>query len=220
MAIFFDLLTAIVGLFGLFSLVEWPRLRHPASIVSGLALLGGSILAFGFSSWWTLGGGFLVSFLAVAVLGSPYDKKGSRGRWKNWKLANAVHEDCKEEVVSLVCTGADVNCRDKFGNPILAVAVGKGFMGIAIYLVQQGADVNCRVAEEPLTGTTPMHYAACSRSPATVSFLIESGADVNAKSDAGMTPLDWAFGNPHGLADRIVPIIREAGGVSGLGEND
>ena len=51
-----------------------------------------------------------------------------------------------------------------------------------------GADVNAKEK-----GETPLHYAAGTGHKVIAVLLIAEGADVNAKSDSGSTPLDWAI---------------------------
>lgn len=53
-------------------------------------------------------------------------------------------------------------------------------------LVQAGADPDARC---PDTGNTPLHRRACRCLPETVSALLDAGADVSARDQAGRTPL-------------------------------
>ena len=56
-------------------------------------------------------------------------------------------------------------------------------------------------------GDTPLYYVAYSvRNAEVLKYLIENGADVNALSDDGCTPLDRA------KTDEMKAILREAGG--------
>ena len=63
----------------------------------------------------------------------------------------------------------------------------------AALLVAAGANVN---AKDSLSGKSPLHHAmACKAkrgNQEVVQFLIDHGADVNARDNAGMTPLDYA----------------------------
>ena len=67
---------------------------------------------------------------------------------------------------------------------------------------------------------TPLHLA---KSPEVVALLLKAGANPNSRDDFGRTPLDWAndpalgkmLRNQAVIAERIISILREAGGVSG-----
>jgi len=65
------------------------------------------------------------------------------------------------------------------------------------------------------SGSTPLHAAVVSNQPGIVKFLIEHGADINAKTKLGWTPLDMAQGIFFANARKDYPaaaeILRAAG---------
>jgi ankyrin repeat protein len=68
-----------------------------------------------------------------------------------------------------------------------------------------GEDVNLR----GLANMTPLHRAAQNGRKEMVELLIENGADINAMTDSGETPLDWAINRRH---VELYPQIRKHGG--------
>ena len=42
------------------------------------------------------------------------------------------------------------------------------------------------------TMSTPLHFASCCDNTDAMQLLIEAGADIDARSDIGLTPLHWA----------------------------
>eukprot|EP00035_Acanthoeca_spectabilis_P015051 m.295790 g.295790 ORF g.295790 m.295790 type:complete len:1008 (-) comp16272_c2_seq5:915-3938(-) len=70
-------------------------------------------------------------------------------------------------------------------------------------LLQKGANPNWRNPES--NDTTVLHYATLWNAASIIRTLIEAGADVNARSKTGLTPLHYA------LSEEIVRIFHEAG---------
>ena len=57
--------------------------------------------------------------------------------------------------------------------------------------------------------STPLHYAAVRGHKETAELLIAEGADMNANSDNGGTPLDWAIGKNR---TEVADLLRKHGG--------
>ena len=72
-----------------------------------------------------------------------------------------------------------------------------------------GINVN---AKDEAYGGMPLHWAAYRGRNEVVEFLIAEGADVNAKNQAGATPLDKAIEKNR---DETVSLLREHGGKTG-----
>jgi cytohesin len=81
-------------------------------------------------------------------------------------------------------------------------------------LLKGGADVNRRSLNE---GLTPLHAAVCGGHMAAVDLLIESGADLEAKSNEGMTPLYTAAVKCRKL---ILQLLLENGARVNTRDND
>ena len=122
---------------------------------------------------------------------------------------------CEAKVIRLLIeNGADVNASGKYGKRPLYMAALLGSFENLILLIEKGADVNARddfgktllhtarsveiiqflldnsaltVDVRDNSGHTPLHLGISSIE--TARFLIAKGADVNARSDLGITPL-------------------------------
>ncbi|MDB4775900.1 ankyrin repeat domain-containing protein [bacterium] len=64
--------------------------------------------------------------------------------------------------------------------------------------------------------TGPNFAAPTNENPEVVTLLIKAGADVNAKSESGRTPLDFAISPPYGSPKpKNAEVLRAAGGKRG-----
>ena len=108
----------------------------------------------------------------------------------------------RENVESLISTGANVNARNKGGATPLSWAMDAPDNAEA--LLNAGADVDSR----GMFGMTILSTAAGQGNVDTVLLLLERGADVNAKDEDGTTPLHVAamLGTPE-----MVTILLDAG---------
>lgn len=117
-------------------------------------------------------------------------------------------------VVTFLLGGADVNARDKDGATALHVAVTQGndiatvctlgrepFLGecsnemIIRFLIGNGADINARNA----SGETPLMVAAAKGNITAMRLLLERGAVITQRDDAGYTVLHHASRSPFSL---------------------
>lgn len=108
----------------------------------------------------------------------------------------------------LLAAGADPNLIDGAAHLYaLHYAAMQGRVDETALLVAAGADVN---AKDSLYGKSPLHYAmdcdSMRGTQAVVQFLIDHGADVNARDLNGMTPLDYArrYAPNNGLLHEIL----------------
>ena len=95
----------------------------------------------------------------------------------------AYHE--RADIITGLATSANVDIRDDEGNTPLHIAAGR-FTNVARRLIHLGASVNAT----NVYGQTPLHLVKNNLS--TLDFLIERGADVNARDNTGATPLLYA----------------------------
>ena len=128
----------------------------------------------------------------------------------------------------LLAKGADPKLATKDGNTALGFAAGIGYrdknttgteaqaLEALKIMVGLGLDVNAKDSREE----TALHGAALRGADGIVQYLVDQGANLNAKSKAGFTPLDVAMGKsvlgqlpvPH---ESTVALLRKLGGVEG-----
>ncbi|XP_071119382.1 transient receptor potential cation channel subfamily A member 1-like [Haliotis cracherodii] len=96
------------------------------------------------------------------------------------------------DIDELISAGADINCRDKYGQTILHEIARQWDVDVAKYLLKLGAAVD--MADK--YGRTPLHVAAASDYPQMIKLLIDSGADKEARSKEQLqTPVHFAARN-------------------------
>ena len=99
--------------------------------------------------------------------------------------------DAGKIINALIKQGANVNIQNKRGQTALFRAIDdKRDRNLATLIINGKADVKLADAE----GVTPLHKAASQGNVPLMKFLIENGADINAKANNGMTVL-FAAGN-------------------------
>ena len=118
---------------------------------------------------------------------------------KNEELLHAAAEGKVDRVRTLIAEGADVNAKDKDGFPVLEVAAAFAQADVVKVLIDSGADVNIRSTENNRTPLFSFAMGAFddsinneSKALPIVKMLIEAKADVNAKDNNDVTPLEAA----------------------------
>lgn len=100
----------------------------------------------------------------------------------------ALKDDGDKAVKSLLNHPAlDVNAVNAAGETPLMLAALKGRLDTARLLVQRGAQINRE-------GWTPLHYACSGPDEGVAAWLLSQGAEIDARSPNGSTPLMMASG--------------------------
>jgi ankyrin repeat protein len=125
----------------------------------------------------------------------------------NAELGNASFFGHWKVVDFLIAHGADVNSTvPETGETPLHSALCKAgrpyFLYVLKLLVENGADVNAKTIAEKETGgfmrdvrtkgETPLHRAAAYGDEAMIEYLIDNGADKQARDAHGNSPISWA----------------------------
>ena len=106
------------------------------------------------------------------------------------------------EIVQLLLdNGADVAIKQP-GNNCLQNAAKRGELEIMKLLLARGANI---IGETRDFYSTPLKAAIQSRNPKVLEFVIQSGADINAKGSSSKYPIDLAiFGGNLSAAERLI----------------
>ena len=110
-----------------------------------------------------------------------------------------------EVMASLLDYGADVNARNRDGGTPLHNAVTGRYPEIVALLLERGARTNARSYQ---TGITPLHWALMYNAPsATISLLVDNGADLSAHAHDLGTPCQFAkdFDLPKDIRQLVCP---------------
>lgn len=127
------------------------------------------------------------------------------------EIHDAALEGNLDRVKELVEQGADVNAKNENGDAVMIYAAYKYRWDVVKYLVEQGADVNAKTDK----GLSVLHSAALRNKSETIEYLasyanvvpplksnfevvkwlVEHGAEVDAKSDDGVSVLHYAASN-------------------------
>ncbi|HEY8877581.1 MAG TPA: ankyrin repeat domain-containing protein [Roseateles sp.] len=137
--------------------------------------------------------------LSLLLKGIDPNQADSRGRKA---IFIALREDSLRALDSLLASPqTEVDEPNAQGETPLMIAAIRGSLPAAKALVKRGAAVNRK-------GWTPLHYACSGPDNGVAAFLIEQGAELNARSENGTTPLMMAarYGNT-----ALVPLLLAAG---------
>jgi len=136
---------------------------------------------------------------------SGHDREG----WT--PLFYAIHNNQSSIVATLLNDGADVNVKDKKGDPPL-IAACDADPTIAHLLIEHGADVNVRNQG----GETPLIRLASFTDPDGIRLLLENRADVNARDTNGNSPLMRAVTVPKTPPANIRLLIEHGANVNAV----
>jgi ankyrin repeat protein len=133
----------------------------------------------------------------------------SRGRTA---LFTAVREGSQQALESLLAAPqTEVNALNADGETPLMLAAIRGALPAAKALVKRGAAVNRK-------GWTPLHYACSGPDNGVAAFLIAEGAELNARSENGTTPLMMAA--RYGSEDAVRMLLERGADATLRNERD
>ncbi len=107
-------------------------------------------------------------------------------------LMFAAARDYRAVVQKLIDAGADLKIRDKGGMNALMFGAYQGHAEICTLLIGHMGRISIDAPDN--SETTALMYAARSGSKATISLLLQHGAQTNARNKSGSTPLMQACG--------------------------
>ena len=126
----------------------------------------------------------------IVAAGQSLDQVDTFG---NTPLIWAVRCHDEQIVQHLVCSGADVNFRNEYGNsPLMVALINKNeapSSSIVNFLVAKGAAVNLGNKSQ----NTPLIEAICNHRTDVVQQLVTAGADINFADAKQNTPLHWSI---------------------------
>lgn len=111
-------------------------------------------------------------------------------------LWDAVSSNNIEKAKTLIAFGADVNQKNRLGNPLIHHAVSAGNTEIVELLISKGADVNAKGQFDRVA----LHYA---NKKGMAKILLAHGATVDAPTNYGETPLHWAAEGVNGFGKQV-----------------
>jgi len=145
--------------------------------------------------------------LALLLKGLDPNQPDGRGRKA---IFIAAREESLRALDSLLASPlTDVNSPNAQGETPLMIAAIRGSLPAVKALVKRGAAVN-------RAGWTPLHYACSGPDNGVAAWLLKQGADINARSANGSTPLMMAAG--YGAID--LPALLLKAGADGSLRND
>ncbi|HDZ40718.1 MAG TPA: hypothetical protein ENH59_03440 [Bacteroidetes bacterium] len=122
-------------------------------------------------------------------------------------------ESSKEITRLLIEKGANLKAvrddgRGIFTSVIFGILMKNIDIELAELVISKGADVNEAASTGDIEGWAPIHYAVSNGNEELVSFLVKKGANVNARTKEGLTPLSLALSNE---SSGIAGILKAAG---------
>ena len=124
-------------------------------------------------------------------------------------LAVACTNASAPMVERLLAAGANPNAVSAAGESPLMIASRAGSAAAVKALVARGADVN---AKEPVRGQTALMWAVANQRPEVVRVLIETGADLHARSV--VTPREYQTGSRYVAYDDVRFVVKVDDGGS------
>ncbi len=111
-------------------------------------------------------------------------------------LWNAISSNDIGKAKTLIALGADVNQKNRYGNPLIHHAVSGGNPELVELLISKGADVNAKGQFDRVA----LHYA---NKKGMAKILLSHGATVDAPTNYGETPLHWAASGVNGFGKQV-----------------
>jgi ankyrin repeat protein len=111
-------------------------------------------------------------------------------------LWDAISSNDIGKAKTLIALGADVNQKNRYGNPIIHHAVSTGNAELVKLLISKGADVNAKGQFDRVA----LHYA---NKKGMAEILLAHGATVDAPTNYGETPMHWAAEGVNGFGKRV-----------------
>lgn len=143
-------------------------------------------------------------------------------------LMRAARAGDAEAMKLLLAAGADPKLTTRDGNTALLFAAGVGYRDKnttgsesgALEALKLAIDAGLDFKQTNPRGETALHGAANRGADSIVKFLVERGADINAKTKQGFTPLDIAMGKAVVIQlptpkESTVELLRQLGGLEG-----
>lgn len=118
---------------------------------------------------------------------SMKDKVESQA-FKNEKLIQAARRNDVQITTKCLSMGSNVNTRDNDGLAALHYAMYPNRKELIKELIKHKANLD--IAENH--GFTPLHWAAMNSNTVAIGMLLDAGACVNSRNDAGQTALVYA----------------------------